>query len=113
MGITLYEASYFGNEGESMLDETKKFTRNRLKKVREKEGMNQIVADEVNHALETPLNHRMKRLEARWSIEAYCKRHGAKPDLLQLVYLDFNMTQLILQKNLRDMLRSDMLLMIF
>ncbi|XP_048328356.2 tricyclene synthase EBOS, chloroplastic [Ziziphus jujuba] len=99
--LSLYEASHLAFEGEDLLDEAKEFTRMHLKNL----DANHILAEQVNHALELPLHHRMLKLEARWSIEAYSKRFDANQALLELAKLDFNMVQSTLQRELKDMSR--------
>lgn len=99
--LSLYEASHLAFEGEDLLDEAKEFTRMHLKNL----DANHILAEQVNHALELPLHHRMLKLEARWSIEAYSKRFDANQALLELAKLDFNMVQSTLQRDLKDMSR--------
>ncbi|KHN41196.1 Isoprene synthase, chloroplastic [Glycine soja] len=42
-----------------------------------------MLFEQVNHALELPLYHRIQRLEARWYIESYAKRKDANRVLLQ------------------------------
>uniref|UniRef100_A0A8N4EVA7 (-)-alpha-terpineol synthase-like n=1 Tax=Elaeis guineensis var. tenera TaxID=51953 RepID=A0A8N4EVA7_ELAGV len=45
--------------------------------------------EDVAHALELPLNRRMRRLHTRWFIDAY-KEDSMHPALLELAMLDFN-----------------------
>ncbi|KAE8075783.1 hypothetical protein FH972_014471 [Carpinus fangiana] len=101
--LSLYEASYLAFEGESLLDEAMAFTRMHLKDL---EGdVSKSMAEQVSHALEVPLHHRMLRLEARWYIEAYNKREDANSLLLELAKLDFNIVQSVLQNDLQDVSR--------
>ncbi|KAA8526462.1 hypothetical protein F0562_008335 [Nyssa sinensis] len=98
--LSLYEASYLAFEGENILDEAKVFTSMHLK-----EKVDSSMAEQVSHAMELPLHHRVQRLEARWYIEAYGKRKDANRLLLELSKLDFNMVQSTLQRDLQDMSR--------
>ncbi|KAI8558354.1 hypothetical protein RHMOL_Rhmol04G0085100 [Rhododendron molle] len=99
--LSLYEASYFSFEGEKLMEEAKVFTTKHLKGKIENEDLE----EQINHALEMPLQHRMLRLEARWYIEAYGKRKDANYLLLEMAKLEFNMVQSMLQGELKDMSR--------
>ncbi|PON82655.1 Squalene/phytoene synthase [Trema orientale] len=101
--LSLYEASYFGFEGESLLDEARAFTRIHLSHL--KGDVSKSLREQVCHALELPVNHRMLRLEARWYIGAYAKRSYANKALLEDAKLDFNMVQSTLQSDLKEMSR--------
>ena len=101
--LSLYEASYFAFEGESLLDDAKALTRIHLNHL--KGHVSKSLTEQVNHALELPLHHRMLRLEARWYIETYSKRSDANKVLLEDAKLDFNMVQSTLQSDLKDMSR--------
>ncbi|KAJ4850701.1 hypothetical protein Tsubulata_035876 [Turnera subulata] len=104
--LSLYEASFLAFDGEQILDEAKKFTTLHLNTLRENTGKNwQLLAVEVNHALELPLHRRTPRLEARWHIETYQERKDADQELLELAVTDFNMVQSVYQTELRDLSR--------
>ncbi|KAM1821855.1 hypothetical protein TB2_023607 [Malus domestica] len=101
---SLYEASYFAFEGESLLDEGLAFSTICLKNL---SGANVTkgLAEHVSHALELPLHHRMQRLEARRYIEAYNKRPDANQALLEIAKRDFNWVQCTLQRDLQEVSR--------
>ncbi|GLT65722.1 hypothetical protein SLA2020_381350 [Shorea laevis] len=101
--LSLYEASYLAFEGENLLEEAMTFTRMHLKDL--KGDVSKSMAEQVSHALEVPLHHRMLRLEARWYIEAYSKTEDANALLLELAKLDFNIVQSVLQSDLQHMSR--------
>ncbi|KAL4620239.1 hypothetical protein ACB092_06G139100 [Castanea dentata] len=101
--LSLYEASYLAFEGENLLDEALAFTSMHLKDL--KRDVSKSIAEEISHALEVPLHHRMLRLEARWYIEAYSKREDANGVLLELAKLDFNIVQSVHQTELQEMSR--------
>ncbi|KAG7987944.1 hypothetical protein I3843_03G159800 [Carya illinoinensis] len=101
--LSLYEASYLGFEGENLLDEAREFARMGLEDL--KSHVSKSVAEQIQHALEVPLHHRMQRLEARWYIEAYSKREDANPVVVELAKLDFNVVQSVLQGELQEMSR--------
>ncbi|RXH68081.1 hypothetical protein DVH24_028228 [Malus domestica] len=102
--LSLYEASYFAFEGESLLDEGLAFSTNYLKNL---SGLNVTngLGEQVSHALELPLHHRMQRLESRWYIEAYSKRPDANKVLLEIAKRDFNRVQCTLQRDLQEVSR--------
>ena len=101
--LSLYEASYLAFEGENLLDEALAFTRMHLKDL--KRDVRKSIAEQISHALEVPLHHRMLRLEARWYIEAYSKKEDANGVLLELAKLDFNIVQSVHQTELQEMSR--------
>ena len=81
--LSLYEASFLSYEGEQILDEAKAFTSFHLRGALKEGRSNTMLLEQVNHALELPLYHRIQRLEARWYIESYAKRKDANRVLLQ------------------------------
>ncbi|KAL6136718.1 hypothetical protein ACLB2K_062013 [Fragaria x ananassa] len=105
--LSLYEASFLGFEGETLLDEALAFTSMHLKNLScsllDTHGRN--VLEQVSHALEMPLHHRMHRLEARWYIEAYSKRADANQVLLEFAKIDYNTVQQTYQRDLKDLSR--------
>ncbi|XP_058088133.1 monoterepene synthase TPS1, chloropastic-like isoform X5 [Magnolia sinica] len=100
--LSLYEASYHGLDGETILDEAKAFTSKHLRELKHIQGN---IAMQVDHALELPVHWRMTRLEARWYVDFYEKKEGMNPILLQLAKLDFNMVQSNYQRELRKVSR--------
>ncbi|KAL1325060.1 hypothetical protein HN51_035151 [Arachis hypogaea] len=102
--LSLYEASFLGYEGEIILDEAKSFTTFHLKNSIINDE-NNVLLEQVKHALELPLHHRIQRLEARWYIEAYEKRRDSNRILLEAAKLDFNVVQSTLQKDLQEISR--------
>ncbi|XP_027908693.1 tricyclene synthase EBOS, chloroplastic-like [Vigna unguiculata] len=103
--LSLYEASFFGYEGEKILDEAMVFSSFHLRDALNKGESSNMVLEEVNHALELPLHHRIQRLEARWYIESYAKRTDSNRLLLEAAKLDFNVVQSTLQNDLQQMSR--------
>ncbi|XP_052733359.1 tricyclene synthase EBOS, chloroplastic-like [Vigna angularis] len=103
--LSLYEASFLGYEGEKILDEAMVFSSFHLRvALNEGKGSNMLL-EQVNHALELPLHHRIQRLEARWSIESYAKRTDSNRFLLEAAKLDFNIVQSTMQNDLQQMSR--------
>ncbi|KAJ0080814.1 hypothetical protein Patl1_10972 [Pistacia atlantica] len=89
---SLYEAAYYGLEGESIMEEAFEFTTKRLK-----------APD--NHALRLPLHWSAPRLEARRYVDVYETSEDKNPLLLKLAKLDFNIVQGTHQQELKDMSR--------
>ncbi|XP_024186613.1 tricyclene synthase EBOS, chloroplastic isoform X2 [Rosa chinensis] len=106
--LSLYEASFLGIEGETLLDEALAFTSMHLKNLsRLQVTQGKGVLEQVSHALEMPLHHRMQSLEARWYIEAYSKKADANQVLLEFAKLDYNVVQQTYQRDLKDISRWD------
>lgn len=103
--LSLYEVSFLSYEGEQILDEAKAFTSFHLRGALKEGRSNTMLLEQVNHALELPLYHRIQRLEARWYIESYAKRKDANMVLLESAKLDFNIVQSTLQTDLQEMSR--------
>uniref|UniRef100_A0A803LNA9 Uncharacterized protein n=2 Tax=Chenopodium quinoa TaxID=63459 RepID=A0A803LNA9_CHEQI len=104
--ISLYEASYFGFEGEHLLVKAKAFTKEYLlsnNNNHSKQEDKLIVDDDVNHTLGLALRYRMPKLEARLYIETHPK--DVETALLQLAMLDFNRAQLMYQQDLHELAR--------
>ncbi|KAL4291032.1 hypothetical protein GQ457_14G010580 [Hibiscus cannabinus] len=99
--LSLYEASYYCFEGEGIMEAAWRFTTENLGHV--KCDMDPILAVQVRHAMELPLQWRMPRLEARWYIDVYERRADSNPIVLQLAKLDFNVLQALHQEELKDM----------
>ncbi|XP_062112986.1 probable monoterpene synthase MTS1, chloroplastic isoform X2 [Humulus lupulus] len=111
--LSLYEASFYSFNGETILDEARDFTTRNLKKylMRHNEDQSSVDHDDddfvilVEHALELPVHWRMRRLEARWFIDVYGKRHDMNPTFLELAKLDFNVLQSTYQEDLKHVSR--------
>ncbi|XP_010261300.1 PREDICTED: terpene synthase 10-like [Nelumbo nucifera] len=102
--LSLYEASYYAFEGESILDEAQRFTRRQLKK-KLKENIAPDLTREISHAMELPLHWRMQRMEARWFLDTYGMREDMDPLLLKFAKLDFNLVQATHQEDLKHVSR--------
>ncbi|CAI0396216.1 unnamed protein product [Linum tenue] len=102
--LNLYEASYLGFPGESVMDEARSFARSHLLKIYN--TTDQAMAKQLARALELPSHWRIRRSEARWHIEQYKDIEGiVDPSLLELAVLDFNMVQLVYQTDLKELNR--------
>ena len=98
--LSLYEASFLSLENETIMDKARDFTSKYLKEYKKKNEDNDISLL-VHHALEIPLHWRMPRLESRWFIDVYQRRHNKSEVLLKLAKLDFNMVQATHQEDLQ------------
>ncbi|XP_052110780.1 isoprene synthase, chloroplastic [Arachis duranensis] len=104
--LNLYEASYLGFEGETILDEARAFSATHLKNLLQtNQVQNKVIAEKVRHALELPYHRRVHRLEARWFIERYEQKEAHDGALLELAKLDFNMVQSVMKKELQELSR--------
>ncbi|KAL4193784.1 hypothetical protein AMTRI_Chr06g178610 [Amborella trichopoda] len=89
--LCLYEASHLGTPREDILNEALNFTSKHLKGVME--DLEPNLAREIRSALELPLHRRVNRLMDNNKV------------LLELAKLDFNMVQLLYQREINDILR--------
>ncbi|GMI68657.1 terpene synthase 02 [Hibiscus trionum] len=103
--LSLYEASYYCFQGESIMEDAWNFTSKHLGNVKVDHVDPNLLGKQVSHALELPLHWRMPRLEARRYIDVYERRADFNPILLQLAKLDFNVVQGLHQEELKDMSR--------
>ncbi|KAL6962443.1 lysase [Sarracenia purpurea var. burkii] len=104
--LSLYEATHFSFEGESILEEARDFTTKILKQsLKVRKDIDECLAILVSHALELPLHWRMPRLEAKWFIDVYKKRSDMNPTILQLAQMDFNKVQATHQEDLKHVSR--------
>ncbi|KAK9285511.1 hypothetical protein L1049_024705 [Liquidambar formosana] len=91
--LSLYEASFFGLEGETTMDEAKAFTTTHLKDL--KGNISASLSRKVDHSLDMPVHWRLTRVEARWFIDTYEQEPDMIPTLLELAKLDYNIVQSI------------------
>nr|WHU05657.1 terpene synthase TPS10 [Freesia viridis] len=98
--LCLYEASWLGTQDEKILDEVLDFSRDHLDRiVVNQEGLH---GARINHALETPFHHGMRRLEARHYISIYQEDQSSNQILLELAKLDFNLSQSLHQSEIKN-----------
>nr|AUG98172.1 monoterpene synthase [Trachyspermum ammi] len=102
--LSLYEASYFSIEGESLMEEAHSFTSKILK-----ECIKSIDDSDlgmlVSHALELPQQWRVPRLDARWYMDIYERSKYMIPEVLKFAKFDFNIVQGLNQDELKDVSR--------
>ncbi|KAG9441573.1 hypothetical protein H6P81_017427 [Aristolochia fimbriata] len=102
--LGLYEASYLGLEGETILDKGRIFALTHLKDYADQKWPSPHTDQQkrkVEHALELPYHWASTRLEAVWFIEMYENEEIKNPKLLQLAKLDFNTCQAMYQNELK------------
>ncbi|WOH16428.1 hypothetical protein DCAR_0935981 [Daucus carota subsp. sativus] len=98
--LSLYEASYFSSEGESIMEAAWSFASKTLREILG-DITDPNLGIKVRHALELPLNWRMPRLEARWYIDFYGRSSNMNPALLELAKVDYNIVQGSYQEDLK------------
>nr|WNI01949.1 terpene synthase [Psidium guajava] len=103
--LGLYEASFYGLEGEIIVDKAWNFASKHLKDLNLDEVATNLASD-VNHALDMPIHWRPNRLEALWFMDMYEKQQDMIPSLLRLAKLDFNIVQSIHKKEVSNMARD-------
>ncbi|RYR00111.1 hypothetical protein Ahy_B07g088193 [Arachis hypogaea] len=103
--LSLYEASFYLVEEETILDDAKKYSSKILKEHVKRNDDGSYTSLLINHSLEYPLHWRVPRWEALWFINTYEKSLNLNPTLLQFAKLDFNIVQSIYQEELKDMSR--------
>ncbi|XP_010425238.1 PREDICTED: 1,8-cineole synthase 1, chloroplastic-like [Camelina sativa] len=101
--ISLYEASYLSTKSDTKLHKViRPFATKQIRKFVDDETYNIEVREQAIHALEMPYHWRMKRLETRWYIDAYVKKHDTKNlVLIELAKIDFNIVQTAYQEDLK------------
>ncbi|KAG6528909.1 terpene synthase 10-like [Zingiber officinale] len=110
--LSLYEAAFYGKEGEVILQEARDFTTQNLRNILNDQGSSTEpgLKQKVAHALELPLNWRLERLHTRWFIQ-FCSQSNKdkcsmiNPVLLEFAKLDFNRVQDTHKKELSKLSR--------
>ncbi|XP_039156012.1 santalene synthase-like [Eucalyptus grandis] len=104
--LSLYEASFHGLKGESLVDEANAFTCEHLNRLNLKGGIiSSCINKKVSHALELPIHWRPNRLEARWFMDIYEEDPNMNSTLLEMAKLDYNVLQSIYQKEVSELAR--------
>ncbi|WOG85266.1 hypothetical protein DCAR_0104454 [Daucus carota subsp. sativus] len=102
--LSLYEATYFSIEGESLMEDAFHFTNKSLRQCL-KNISDLDLQMQVTNALELPLQWRIPRFDARWYIDLYQRSPEMIPAVLEFSKLDFNFMQEFNQKELKDLSR--------
>jgi len=96
--LSLYEASYFGAQGEEVLQRAMEFSMAHLHQ--SLPLLSPEVGRVVVEALKLPRHQRMSRLEAKNYMVQYNKESSQIPALLQFARLEYDTLQLIHQNEL-------------
>lgn len=105
--ISLYEASYLSTKLDTKLHKViRPFV---IGKIRifvdsdhdDDDTYNSEIHEMAIHALEMPYHWRMRRLETRWYIDAYVKKHDMNLVLFEFAKTDFNIVQILYQEDLK------------
>ncbi|XP_031259011.1 (R)-limonene synthase 1, chloroplastic-like [Pistacia vera] len=99
--LSFYKASFYGLEGESVMQEAWEFSSKHLKDLDDKDVDQNLVAL-VEHALELPFHWWAPRFETTWFIDLYERKEDKNHLLLELARVDFNILQGILNDTLRS-----------
>ncbi|KAL8148567.1 hypothetical protein AgCh_005799 [Apium graveolens] len=108
--LSLYEASFFGFEGEDIIDEAKAFSRSHLENAMEGGEICPDMARKVRHALDMPFHWKLERVEAKWYVETYAQEQNMDQNLLKLAKLDHNIVQSVHQKEVSKLARYKFIL---
>ncbi|KAJ1261737.1 hypothetical protein BS78_09G054100 [Paspalum vaginatum] len=100
--LSLYEAAHLGKSGEDTLCRAMIFSKDCLSSLANSGQLLQPVLRRVLHALATPTQRRVKRLEAKLYISIYEEDEESNQYILELAKIDFH----ILQQMHRDEVRS-------
>ena len=106
--ITLYEASYLSSKSDTKLYKViRPFATEKLREYVNGDRDNETykTREKAIHALEMPYHWRMRRLETRWYIDAYEKKHDMNLALMELAKIDFNIVQASHQEELKYLSR--------
>lgn len=98
--LYLYEATWLGTRGETILDEAMDFTTSHMEHLISAQG-NAALEAQIVHAVEMPTHRGMRRLEARHSIEIYNADEARSCVLLELAKMDFNLLQALHQAEIK------------
>ncbi|XP_021754773.1 sesquiterpene synthase-like [Chenopodium quinoa] len=98
--LSLYEASYLRVHGENTLDEARAFATTHLTSFSTQS--NSPMAKQIAHALKLPLHRHSIRLEYWYQISWYESKPFHNEALLKFAKLDFNLVQILHNKELRD-----------
>ncbi|KAK7258199.1 hypothetical protein RIF29_32718 [Crotalaria pallida] len=113
--LELLEASHLVLEGENNLEEVKAFAFHSLKDVfmittTSSINLNSVhysnLGERVVHALELPSHWRVPWFDVKWQVKHYQKEKHVINDLLELAKLNFNVIQVKLQKEVKELSRS-------
>ncbi|XP_028550892.1 terpene synthase 10-like [Dendrobium catenatum] len=103
--LSLYEASFLAMDGEEEIDDAKEFALKHLNDfMRSNSSTNPLLAQHIAMALELPLHHRIPKFQSQMFIEhsRHIKEINVDSIVLELGQLEFNMTQSIYKRELKE-----------
>ncbi|KAJ4823211.1 hypothetical protein Tsubulata_007571, partial [Turnera subulata] len=100
--LSLYEASYLGMHGETILDEAQEFTKAHLKSLMSTQILASPLSEQVSRALQRPLHRTPAKIEQLHYISVYEKEDAHNEAVLRLAKLDFNIVQNVYQEEIRN-----------
>lgn len=105
--LSLYEASFYGFIGETVMDKARLFSAAHLKSHKETtvKTVPLVLARKIEHALEMPVRWRPNQVEATWFMKVYEEEPGMNPSLLRLAKLDYNAIQSIHRREVSQLTR--------
>ncbi|CAL0334283.1 unnamed protein product [Lupinus luteus] len=106
--MELFEASHLRLEEENILEDAKSVVINSLKDafvVPSSININVLHSERVVHALELPSHWRVPWFDVKWHVKQYQKEKHMEHVLLELAKLNFNLIQLKLQKEIKELSR--------
>ncbi|KAJ8636407.1 hypothetical protein MRB53_010674 [Persea americana] len=105
--LSLYEAAFYGTDGEDILDEAISFTKAHLSSLIT--HLDGPLGAQVGHALELPMRKRIARLDARFYISLFQQHKQPNDIFLELAKLDFNLAQSMWDLSAMDQLPEYMM----
>lgn len=99
--LGLYNAAYLRTHGEKILDVAMSSTKKILKSI--VNHLDQTIAEEIRHSLETPLFRGTNRVETKRYISAYEKNSTRNETILEFAKLDYNLVQGLYCDELKDL----------
>lgn len=100
----MYEACHVRINGDDILDEALTYATTQLKTIMS-QNLSSPLGEQVAHALYQPLQKGFIRLESKHYISFYQNHASHNISLLNFAKSDFNLLQLLHQKELRDITR--------
>ena len=101
--LSLYEATQLRVHGEGILEEALAFTTTNLKFLLP--HLTNLLAEQVNHALQLPIRNCLTRLESRHYMSIYQEDNLHNQVVLNFAKVDFNLLQKVHQKELSGITR--------
>uniref|UniRef100_A0A0A8YDY2 Terpene synthase N-terminal domain-containing protein n=1 Tax=Arundo donax TaxID=35708 RepID=A0A0A8YDY2_ARUDO len=101
--LSLYEAAHLGKCDEELLSRAIVFTTDSMSSLENGGQVRKPVHQKVKHALSSPMQRRMKRLEAKFYISMYENDVESNKVILELAKLDFHILQQMHREEVKSM----------